>query len=517
MRIVEESGRRLGTVLAVLGVVGCSSAESSQPQLPDFDAGSDASSHPIDAGIDASGDAPVDQACDVVEDADGSGESSLPMAAPPVFSPSEGTYAYGTQIVLSSPEPDATIHLTLNTEPPTVDSPQYDGPITLTGAASPLNVQAISVCPGKEPSAVAVGQYFLEPSLIIHFKKPSSWSQPMVHYWDTVPDGLSTTWPGVALEPEGDGWYSLALPHQTSAWMVFSDNGSPQTEDLHLAWEEGWYVDGDFWDIDPRRFERFAFPGGRYKALVMSYDDGNVQDEQLIGLFEQYGIRGTFHLNSGLMSQVDKIPASEVAAVYAGHEVSAHSATHPYLDSLDAAALEQEIRGDQQALEALVGYPVRGLSYPFGSYSDTLLSLLPGWGFSYGRVVPSTGDFRLPNDLLLWRGSCHHTDALGLGNALVAHNASDLALLFVWGHSWELDEGVANNSWSHMEAFCQTVGNRSDTWYATAAEVADYVLAMRSAEFSLLGDWVRNSSGQSLWVEKDGQPVEVLAGETLAL
>ena len=277
-------------------------------------------------------------------------------------------------------------------------------------------------------------------------------------------------------------------------------------------------MDGDFWDIDSRRFERFAFPGGRYKALVMSYDDGNVQDEQLIGLFEQYGIRGTFHLNSGLMSQVDKIPASEVAAVYAGHEVSAHSATHPYLDSLDAAALEQEIRGDQQALEALVGYPVRGLSYPFGSYSDTLLSLLPGWGFSYGRVVPSTGDFRLPNDLLLWRGSCHHTDALGLGNALVAHNASDLALLFVWGHSWELGRRsgltTAGATWKRFVrrwAIAATLGMRRQPRLPT------YVLAMRSAEFSLLGDWVRNSSGQSLWVEKDGQPVEVLAGETLAL
>lgn len=43
-----------------------------------------------------------------------------------------------------------------------------------------------------------------------------------------------------------------------------------------------------------------CFPEGRYKALTMSYDDGREEDRRLVDLFNRRGIKGTFHLNSGL-------------------------------------------------------------------------------------------------------------------------------------------------------------------------------------------------------------------------
>ena len=48
-----------------------------------------------------------------------------------------------------------------------------------------------------------------------------------------------------------------------------------------------------------------CFPGGKAKALTMSYDDGKVQDRRLIDIFNKYGIKGTFNLNYG---QVGKRP-----------------------------------------------------------------------------------------------------------------------------------------------------------------------------------------------------------------
>ena len=44
-----------------------------------------------------------------------------------------------------------------------------------------------------------------------------------------------------------------------------------------------------------------CFPGGKAKALTMSYDDGKVQDRRLIDIFNKYGIKGTFNLNYGLV------------------------------------------------------------------------------------------------------------------------------------------------------------------------------------------------------------------------
>lgn len=42
-----------------------------------------------------------------------------------------------------------------------------------------------------------------------------------------------------------------------------------------------------------------SFPDGKRKAFTLGYDDGPRQDARLIGLMEQYGISGTFNLNSG--------------------------------------------------------------------------------------------------------------------------------------------------------------------------------------------------------------------------
>ena len=48
-------------------------------------------------------------------------------------------------------------------------------------------------------------------------------------------------------------------------------------------------------------FINFTYPDGKYKALIMSYDDGVIQDIQLIKLFDQHKIKGTFNLNSAYL------------------------------------------------------------------------------------------------------------------------------------------------------------------------------------------------------------------------
>ena len=40
------------------------------------------------------------------------------------------------------------------------------------------------------------------------------------------------------------------------------------------------------------------FKGGRKQALAFSYDDGRLADERLLEIFNRYGIKATFNLNS---------------------------------------------------------------------------------------------------------------------------------------------------------------------------------------------------------------------------
>ena len=46
-----------------------------------------------------------------------------------------------------------------------------------------------------------------------------------------------------------------------------------------------------------------CFPGGKTKALTMSYDDGKLEDIRLLELFNKYSIKGTFNLNFGEMQK----------------------------------------------------------------------------------------------------------------------------------------------------------------------------------------------------------------------
>lgn len=69
-------------------------------------------------------------------------------------------------------------------------------------------------------------------------------------------------------------------------------------------------------------FDRFK--DGKSSILTMSYDDGVLSDKRLIQIFDQYGIKGTFHLNSGLFGEGERLLCDEVSEVYKNHEISCY-------------------------------------------------------------------------------------------------------------------------------------------------------------------------------------------------
>ena len=142
-----------------------------------------------------------------------------------------------------------------------------------------------------------------------------------------------------------------------------------------------------------------CFPEGKAKALTMSYDDGKIQDERLISIFNKYGIKGTFNLNYGLMEREQEPPRiaeSRIAELYKGHEVATHTMTHPTIERCPLTEVAEEILEDRKGLEKLTGQLVRGHAYPNGSYSEEIKQLFRQLGIAYGRVVPSVPDYALP-------------------------------------------------------------------------------------------------------------------------
>ena len=259
-----------------------------------------------------------------------------------------------------------------------------------------------------------------------------------------------------------------------------------------------------------------CYPGGKHKALTMSYDDGQVHDRRLIRIFNDSGIRGTFHLNSGKLGTKGFVDPAEVPALYRGHEVACHTVTHPTLARCPLPEAAQEILEDRKALEALTGAPVRGMSYPNGSFSDDLVRLLPGCGIRYSRITGNSGAFTLPADPFRWQATCHHNHQLDelTDQFLALDRRQYLYLMYVWGHSYEFER---DRSWEMIEGFCRKAGGREDVWYCTGIELMDCLDDFARLQFAADNSFVFNPHARDCWISVNGEPVRVPAGETLRL
>lgn len=247
----------------------------------------------------------------------------------------------------------------------------------------------------------------------------------------------------------------------------------------------------------------------------MSYDDGKFEDRKLVEIFNKYGIKGTFHINSGVRDNV-RIPMEEYPGLYKGHEIACHTLTHPTIARCPMTEIVDEVLEDKKRLEALTHRPVRGLSYPNGSYNDEIKKLLPGLGIKYSRTVGESHGFTLPSDLYEWCPTCHHNhNLLEDGKAFVDLKKKQyLYLMYVWGHSYEF---TRDNNWELIEEFCKLAGGREDIWYATNIEYVDYMEMMKGLQFAADNTFVYNPYVASVWLSVNGEIVEAKGGELTEL
>lgn len=226
------------------------------------------------------------------------------------------------------------------------------------------------------------------------------------------------------------------------------------------------------------------FPGGKTRALTFSYDDGISQDMRLVQLFNLYGMKGTFNLNSGIQTKentwqnqdvlVRRMDPSVLPELYRGHEIAVHTLTHPHLYELSDAELAREIGEDKRNLEKAFGQTMVGMAYPFGDCDERIMKMVRDQGLFFGRKVETTEKFDLPADPLGWEGTCHHNNPklMQLADDFLAPG-EDLRLFYVWGHSYEFD---VDRNWEVIEDFCEKLSGRDDVWYCTNGE---FVLWMK--------------------------------------
>ena len=259
---------------------------------------------------------------------------------------------------------------------------------------------------------------------------------------------------------------------------------------------------------------RITYPGGRTKALTLSYDDGRDYDRRLVKIFNDHGLKGTFHLNAGMLKGELKVSLDEIASLYEGHEISCHAFTHPFLERIPRTEVMREVWQDRELLEKYAPYPVTGMSYPYGTSDSAVVEILRNCGIEYCRTTVSTKNFKLPDELLLWNPTCHHRDMLELAPAFVAPQRYNLNIFYVWGHSYEFGN---TGNWDDMERFADMVAGKDDIWYVTNIELARYIKAFRALVTSADGHRAYNPSAVTVWIASPNGALPVAPGAVVEI
>lgn len=225
----------------------------------------------------------------------------------------------------------------------------------------------------------------------------------------------------------------------------------------------------------------------KMKAITFSYDDCTTQDVRLVKLLNKYGIKATFNVNSGLLGTPNllvredktiahcKLRKEELREIYKGHEVAAHTLTHPFLPSItDDKEITKQVEEDRKALSEIMGYEVVGFAYAGGgkNYNEHIAEVIKNTtGVKYCRTIECNSSFDMQDDLYTFKPTAFHIDFTSLNQ--LAKEFLELKpdipkIFYIWGHSFEFD---INDTWDEFEEFLKLISFKDDIFYGTNKEV----------------------------------------------
>jgi peptidoglycan/xylan/chitin deacetylase (PgdA/CDA1 family) len=142
-----------------------------------------------------------------------------------------------------------------------------------------------------------------------------------------------------------------------------------------------------------------AMRAGRQRGLVgITFDDGYVSVlEAALPELLRHGFTATMFVISGRLGGLNEwdegprwplMSAGQVRELAAaGMEIGSHGASHVRLADVGADQLEAEVSGSRASIGGLVGTPVRGFAYPYGSMNEAARQAVRDAGYDYACAV----------------------------------------------------------------------------------------------------------------------------------
>ncbi|WP_053991642.1 polysaccharide deacetylase family protein [Mangrovimonas sp. TPBH4] len=275
-----------------------------------------------------------------------------------------------------------------------------------------------------------------------------------------------------------------------------------------------------------KEFNGFTYPEGKYKALILSYDDGTIEDLELVELLNKNNLKGTFNLNSAYLGAIrgwpqqngdtifqKYVPRDSLNQIYANHEIAVHGAYHKDFIKISKAEIIEEVQTDLKVLKELTGRNIISMAYPFGNTNDTIAKFISSTNITNARTVADTYSFDLPNEFLIWNPTCHDSKVLEYADKYLKLNDQKLSLFYVWGHSWEFKD---KKRWNSMTEFCNRIGKKEDIWSVGTGEYCEYLKALDKIEFDN-GEIYNPTENLTVWVNLSNKVEKLKSGQRIKI
>lgn len=199
-------------------------------------------------------------------------------------------------------------------------------------------------------------------------------------------------------------------------------------------------------------------------AVTFRFDDGWLSAyNNALPKLNEAGFKGVFYIVSQRFLEDGYsgfINHEQLLEIYdQGHEIGAHTRTHPHLTDLSAVEQENEIRGSREDLLALGIPEVNSFSYPFGNYTNSIVQMVKDAGYSSAVSVLNGYVNETADRFLLKRKSVVVTTTVAEIKAMI-------------------DEAMRSKTWVILEL--HEINNSGNTYSMTKGnfdQIVDYAVA----------------------------------------
>ena len=282
------------------------------------------------------------------------------------------------------------------------------------------------------------------------------------------------------------------------------------------------------------KYNFLRFPGGKAKAVTLSYDDGCTDDIRFLDTIDSYGLKCSFNLVGEKVERGEPLSVEFIKEriIGGGHEIANHGYRHRAQNKIRSIEGIRDIIDCRIALERAFGMIVRGMAFPdhvINRFIEPdayrrIKGYLGDLELAYVRSAAGDNDkFELPEDWHNWIPTAHHDNPkimeyidkfVGMDVSRLYIASRSPKLFYIWGHSFEFER---KGNWEHLTEICERIAGKEDVWYATNIEIYDYVQAYNSLRYSADGSLVSNPTLIDVWFNVDGRDYLVKSGETIRL